>query len=42
MRPWPQPTPSAPARRMRSNTEGNEFTILGPLPRDEAERIGLA
>jgi hypothetical protein len=25
-----------------AGTEGNEFTILGPLPRDEAERIGLA
>jgi predicted enzyme related to lactoylglutathione lyase len=28
--------------RVMADTEGNEFTILGPLPRDEAERIGLA
>ena len=27
--------------RVMADTEGNEFTILGPLPRDEAERIGL-
>ncbi len=28
--------------RLMADTEGNEFTILGPLPRDEARRIGLA
>lgn len=28
--------------RVMADTEGNEFTILGPLPRGEAERIGLA
>lgn len=28
--------------RVMADPEGNEFTILGPLPRDEAERIGLA
>lgn len=28
--------------RVMADTEGNEFTILGPLPRAEAKRIGLA
>jgi len=28
--------------RVMADTEGNEFTILGPLPADEARRIGLA
>jgi predicted enzyme related to lactoylglutathione lyase len=28
--------------RVMADTEGNEFTILGPLPQDEAARIGLA
>lgn len=28
--------------RVMADTEGNEFTILGPLPRGEAERIRLA
>ncbi len=28
--------------RVMADPEGNEFTILGALPRDEAERIGLA
>ncbi len=28
--------------RVMADTEGNEFTILGPLPIDEARRIGLA
>ena len=28
--------------RLMADTEGNEFTILRPLPTDEARRIGLA
>lgn len=28
--------------RLMADTEGNEFTILGPLPPDEARAIGLA
>ncbi len=28
--------------RVMADTEGNEFTILGPLPADEARRIGLS
>jgi predicted enzyme related to lactoylglutathione lyase len=28
--------------RLMADTEGNEFTILRPLPPDEARAIGLA